>query len=78
MGVDFAPTETVGEFLGIWRLLGDCGQTGAPLAIGTVVELISLNAACIAISAVGFIGVLIFLFAIPETLIRQRLVLSNG
>jgi len=44
---------------------------GAPLTIGAVAELISLNAACVAISSVGFLGVLIFIFAVPETLNRQ-------
>ena len=32
---------------------------------------ISLNSACLAISAAGFLGVLIFLLAVPETLNRQ-------
>jgi MFS family permease len=71
LGADLAPTDTRGEFLGVWRLIADCGQMGAPLTIGAVAELISLNAACVAISSVGFLGVLIFIFAVPETLNRQ-------
>ena len=42
LGADLAPRGRTGEFLGIWRLIGDSGQALAPLIIGTVADLIGL------------------------------------
>jgi MFS family permease len=34
VGADLAPSGSRGEFLGVWRLVGDAGGSGAPLALG--------------------------------------------
>src|SRR3712207_8113295 len=36
LGADLAPPGATGEFLGIWRLIGDAGAVGGPLAGGVV------------------------------------------
>jgi MFS family permease len=71
LGADLAPEDSRGEFLGIWRLIGDAGFTGAPLLIGGIAGLIGLPMSAWAISGSGMISVFIFLFLVPETL-KQR------
>ncbi|MBZ0299414.1 MAG: MFS transporter, partial [Anaerolineae bacterium] len=34
LGADLAPPDSRGDFLGVWRLIGDVGATGAPLVVG--------------------------------------------
>lgn len=70
LGADLAPDDARGEFLGVWRLIGDGGHAGAPLVIGTVTEYLTFLGSCAVISSIGFLGVLVFLFAVPETLQR--------
>ena len=33
LGADLAPGDSIGEFLGAWRLVGETGHTGAPLVV---------------------------------------------
>ena len=33
LGADLAPKGSIGEFLGLWRLIGDIGSTGGPLVV---------------------------------------------
>lgn len=71
LGADLAPEDSRGEFLGVWRLIGDAGFTGAPLLIGSIAEVIGLPMSAWALSGSGMIAVFIFLFFVPETLKRQ-------
>jgi len=68
MGADLAPENARGEFLGLWRLIGDSGITGAPLIVGGIAQILVLPAAAIAMSVPGFITVLVYIFFVPETL----------
>ena len=67
LGADLAPRNTLGEFLGVWRLIGDGGTTGAPLAVGAVADLVSLPTAALVMAGVGLCAVSIFAFKVPET-----------
>lgn len=67
LGGDLAPSQSRGEFLGIWRLIGDAGHTGAPLLIGSVAEMMTLGAAAFSVSLLGLTSVALFLVAVPET-----------
>jgi MFS family permease len=71
LGADLAPENSRGEFLGIWRLIGDCGVTGAPLLVGGVADLIGLSMSAWALSGAGMIAVYIFLFLVPETIEKR-------
>ncbi|MCB0084457.1 MAG: MFS transporter, partial [Caldilineaceae bacterium] len=42
LGADLAPRQSMGEFLGIWRLVGDVGQTGGPIITGSIADALSL------------------------------------
>lgn len=70
LGSDLAPEETRGEFLGMWRLIGDGGQTGGPIIVGTVADLFSLPVATFVIAGAGFMAALTLGTLVPETLQR--------
>jgi MFS family permease len=72
LGADLSPPGSGGEFLGVWRLIGDAGFAGAPLVVGAVADLFVLPAAALAMSASGFAAVLIFSRSVPETLGKHR------
>lgn len=72
VGGDLAPEGSRGEFLGIWRLIGDIGSSGGPLIAGAVADLLVLPAAAWAMSGAGLAAALIFIFFVPETLKTRR------
>ncbi len=71
LGADLSPARTRGEFLGVWRLIGDMGHTGAPLVVGIVADILVLSSAIWVIAGSGLAAAGIFLFFVPETL-RQK------
>jgi MFS family permease len=68
LGADLAPQESLGEFLGIWRLIGDTGQTAAPIVVGTVADLVGFAAATWIIAGAGLGAAAVLGLAVPETL----------
>jgi MFS family permease len=67
LGADLAPQNALGEFLGVWRLIGDGGTMGAPLAVGAIADLLSLPTAALVMAGVGCCAVGIFALKVPET-----------
>jgi MFS family permease len=59
-----------GQFLGLWRLIGDLGMCGAPLLAAALVATAGLGAASIAAAALGLAGAIVMIRAVPETLDR--------
>ena len=57
-----------GEFLGVWRLIGDVGMSGAPLLTGALVQLSGLALASGVTAGIGLAGALIMAFLVGETL----------
>ena len=72
LGADLSPDGSRGEFLGVWRLIGDIGFTGGPLVVGTVADILVLNSAIWVIAGSGMVAASIFLFFVPETLKRKN------
>ena len=72
LGADLAPKKAKGEFLGLWRLIGDAGRSGGPAIVGAVAGLVALQTAAPVMSSAGFIAALIFLFLVPETLKKRQ------
>ncbi len=68
LGADLAPPDARGEFLGVWRLIGDVGATGGPAAVGFVADALALPAAALVLASAGLGAALIFAFLLPETL----------
>jgi MFS family permease len=67
LGADLSPDKSRGEFLGIWRLIGDLGHTSGPLIAGAVANALALPAAAVIMGASGLIASAIFAFLVPET-----------
>lgn len=70
LGADFAPAHRRGEFLGVWRLIGDVGNAGGPFIVSFVVGIASLGLASMCSGALGFAGAAIMWLLVPETLRR--------
>ena len=72
LGADLAPREATGEFLGVWRLIGDVGQSGGPLVVGGIADLLGLTLAALALSGVGLLSAATLLLFVRETLTTGR------
>ncbi|MEQ8676710.1 MAG: MFS transporter [Aggregatilineales bacterium] len=72
IGSDLAPQETRGQFLGVWRLIGDIGASGGPLMVGWVAGLLTLQASALVIAGSGVLAASIFAFRVPETLRKSE------
>ena len=70
MGTDLAPRRGAGEFIGLWRLIGDLGTTAGPTVIGAVAAVASLAFAGPAVALLGVAGAALFIFSVQETLRR--------
>jgi MFS family permease len=72
LGADFAPPATRGEFLGVWRLVGDVGTASGPLLIGAIAGVATLSAASLAVGGIGLLGLAVMALLVPEPLKRGR------
>ena len=72
LGADFAPVDRRGEFLGVWRFIGDLGVAGGPFIVSVVVGMASLGTASILSAGLGFAGAAVMWLLVPETLRRFR------
>jgi MFS family permease len=70
LGADLAPREAAGEFLGLWRSVGDAGAMGGPLISGRIADLFGLGAGAFVLAGVGVLAALTIYFAVEETLQR--------
>lgn len=70
LGADFAPEDRRGEFLGVWRLIGDAGNGGGPLVVSFVVGIATLGIASLVCGGIGIAGGIVMLVFVPETLRR--------
>jgi MFS family permease len=68
VGSDLAPENMRGEFLGIWRLIGDTGNSGGQILVGQVAGLFALSTSAFTLAFVGAGAAIVFAFMIPETL----------
>lgn len=73
IGADLSrKSEDRSQFLGVWRLIGDIGMSGAPLITAALVGIASLAAASVAAAGIGMAGAIVMLTLVPETLERAR------
>ncbi len=72
LGTDLAPEDSLGEFLGVWRFIGDAGGTAGPLAVGAVAGVMSLGASAVVLAVIGALSAGVFAFGVPETLQRSK------
>ncbi len=71
LGADLAPPGRTGEFLGLWRLVGDVGSATGPLLVGAVAQVLGLGPSAGVVAMLGAGGSMLFAFAVPETLSRK-------
>jgi len=76
LGADLAPKNARGEFLGVWRFIGDAGSSGAPLVVGGIADWLVLPTAAWVISLSGIAAAAIFGFLVPETLVKPHRVVT--
>jgi hypothetical protein len=73
IGADLARVSgRYGQFLGLWRLIGDVGISGAPRLVGTVVKAAGLAAASLTVGGIGLVGTLVMAVVVVETLRLNR------
>lgn len=68
LGADLAPARSRGEFLGIWRFIGDAGSAAGPVFIGSIAEVLGLAAAPWGVACIGLTGAAVLAGLVPETL----------
>jgi MFS family permease len=71
LGADLAPRQATGEFLGVWRLIGDVGATGGPLAVGAIADAVGLTLAAFSLAGVGVLAAATLLLFVKETTLEQ-------
>ena len=70
LGADLAPEAAAGEFLGLWRMIGDAGMVGGPLLVGAVAQVTTLGVSAGAVALVSAAAAWWFAQRVPETLER--------
>ncbi len=71
LGADLSPDRGRGEFLGMWRFVGDGGSAAGPMVVGEVAEVAGLHTAPLVVAAVGVLGAVLLATLVPETLRRR-------
>ena len=72
LGADLAPERGRGEFLGMWRFIGDGGSAAGPMIVGQVAQVAGLHLAPVVIAGIGLMGAALLGGLVPETLRRDR------
>lgn len=67
LGADLAPRGATGEFLGLWRLVGDSGRAAGPLAVGGLVDSTGFGPTAVILGSVGVGSALVLAFLVRET-----------
>lgn len=68
---DLAPADTRNAFLSLFRLSSDFGISAAPNLVGLIAGLFTLATSGVAIGLLGFVGAVMFIWFIPETLAKK-------
>jgi MFS family permease len=77
LGADLAPTGATGEFLGIWRLIGDAGAFLGPIAVGVIASSTSLSTSAYLLSAIGISATFTLAFLVKETRVSTVKVVAH-
>jgi MFS family permease len=67
LGADLAPRGATGEFLGIWRLIGDLGAVFGPLIVGLVAASVGLAGGAWVLAVAGALAVFTLAVLVQET-----------
>lgn len=67
LGADLAPPHLTGEFLGIWRLIGDSGRAVSPIIVGAVADAVGIVVTSGAIAGLGVLAAATLATFVRET-----------
>jgi MFS family permease len=67
LGADLAPPGAMGEFLGLWRLIGDTGGAGGPIIVGVLADAVGLALTALALCGVGLAAAGLMAALVRET-----------
>lgn len=67
LGADLAPKGATGEFLGLWRLVGDSGRASGPVVVGGLTDSTGFTFTAIALGGVGITAALTLALLVKET-----------
>jgi MFS family permease len=67
LGADLAPDGATGEFLGIWRLIGDVGAFTGPVCVGVIAGMTSLKGSAVVLALVGVAAAATLALLVRET-----------
>ena len=67
LGADLAPRGATGEFLGLWRFVGDSGRASGPVVAGGLTDSTGFGAASIILGGVGVAAALTLALLVKET-----------
>ena len=67
LGADLAPEKATGEFLGVWRLIGDAGAFVGPVAVGLLASATGLKGSAVLLAGFGAAATLTLAFMVRET-----------
>jgi sugar phosphate permease len=70
LGADLAPPGATGEFLGVWRLIGDVGAVTGPLMVGAVAAAVGLSGGAWVLAVAGWLAVFTLARLVRETRVR--------
>ena len=71
LGLDLAPKDQRGTFLGLWRLLADISGTLSPLLIGLGGKVLSIASTAVLGGSFGLLAGVLLSFKLKETLIKK-------
>lgn len=72
LGADLAPRRATGEFLGLWRLIGDTGSSAGPIAVGAIADAVGLSLAAFCLSGIGLLAAATLFLFVRETLVQPE------
>lgn len=67
LGADLAPPHLTGEFLGVWRLIGDSGRAVSPIIVGAVADAVGIVVTSGAIAGLGVLAAATLAIFVRET-----------
>ncbi|MER3484614.1 MAG: MFS transporter [Chloroflexota bacterium] len=67
LGADLAPEGAIGEFLGLWRLIGDAGAFLGPVAVGIIAGAAGLHGSALVLAGVGIAASATLALLVRET-----------
>lgn len=67
LGADLAPRGATGEFLGLWRLVGDSGRASGPVVVGGLTDSTGFTTTAIVLGGIGVAAALTLALLVKET-----------